>query len=53
VIFIDVVLGLANRGLGSLEAAQDEKSEAATRMQALEQGNQFFADSNLDDARQQ
>ncbi|CAF1159927.1 unnamed protein product [Rotaria sp. Silwood1] len=36
--------GLANRGLGSLETAQDEKVDEAIRNQALEEGNQFYAE---------
>jgi len=36
-------LGLANRGLGSLETAQDEKAEEAVKMQALTDGNHFYA----------
>jgi hypothetical protein len=39
--------GLANRGLGSLELAQDEKVDQAVRMQALDEGNQFYADCNF------
>ncbi|UJR20810.1 hypothetical protein I4U23_023922 [Adineta vaga] len=35
--------GLANRGLGSLETAQDEKVEEEARMQALSDGNHFYA----------
>ncbi len=37
-------LGLANRGLGSLELAQDEKADEAVKMQALHEGNQFYAE---------
>ena len=37
------LLGLANRGLGNLEMAQDEKSDQAVRTQALDEGNQFYA----------
>jgi hypothetical protein len=29
--------------LGSLETAQDEKTEEAVRMEALSDGNQFYA----------
>jgi hypothetical protein len=36
-------LGLANRGLGSLETAQDEHVDEPTKMQALHDGNQFYA----------
>jgi len=39
--------GLANRGLGSLETAQDEKADQAVKMQALEEGNQFYAECNF------
>ncbi|CAF1064942.1 unnamed protein product [Adineta ricciae] len=35
--------GLANRGLGSLETAQDEKIDQEVKMQALSEGNQFYA----------
>ncbi|CAF4141790.1 unnamed protein product [Rotaria magnacalcarata] len=35
--------GLANRGLGSLEKAQDEKTEEAAKMEALTEGNRFYA----------
>ncbi|CAF3086714.1 unnamed protein product [Rotaria socialis] len=35
--------GLANRGLGSLETAQDEKAEEAAKMEALTEGNRFYA----------
>lgn len=41
-------LGLANRGLGNLETAQDEKIDPAVKMRALEEGNQFYADGNSD-----
>ena len=40
--------GLANRGLGSLELAQDEKVDEAIKMQALHEGNQFYADCKMD-----
>jgi hypothetical protein len=40
-------LGLANRGLGSLELAQDEKADEAVKMQALHEGNQFYAECNF------
>ena len=36
-------LGLANRGLGSLEAAADEKLNEAARAEAVHEGNQFYA----------
>ncbi|CAF2515663.1 unnamed protein product [Rotaria sp. Silwood2] len=36
--------GLANRGLGSLEMAQDEKVDETIRKQALEEGNQFYSE---------
>ncbi|CAF0993277.1 unnamed protein product [Rotaria sordida] len=36
--------GLANRGLGSLETAQDEKVDEALKMEALAQGNRFYAE---------
>jgi len=39
--------GLANRGLGSLETAQDEKIDQAVKMRALEEGNQFYAECNF------
>jgi hypothetical protein len=39
-------LGLANRGLGSLETAHDEKAEEAIKMQALADGNHFYAGCN-------
>jgi hypothetical protein len=39
--------GLANRGLGSLETAQDDNAEEAVKMQALADGNQFYADCNF------
>jgi len=34
---------LANRGLGNLESAQDEKVEEAARLEALTQGNHYYA----------
>ncbi|CAF1560005.1 unnamed protein product, partial [Didymodactylos carnosus] len=34
--------GMANRGLGNLETANDEKSEKNVRLQAIEEGNQFY-----------
>jgi hypothetical protein len=37
-------IGLANRGLGSLETAQDDKADEAVKMQALHDGNQFYSD---------
>ena len=40
-------LGLANRGLGSLETAQDEKAEETVKMQALSDGNHFYAGCNI------
>jgi hypothetical protein len=40
-------LGLANRGLGNLEMAQDEKADEAVKMQALSAGNQFYAGCNI------
>jgi hypothetical protein len=40
-------LGLANRGLGNLETAQDEKADEAVRRQALEDGNRFYAECNI------
>jgi hypothetical protein len=36
-------LGLANRGLGNLETAQDEKADEAIKMQALSDGNHYYA----------
>lgn len=39
--------GLANRGLGSLELAQDEKVDEAVKMQALHEGNQFYLECNV------
>jgi hypothetical protein len=42
-----VFLGLANRGLGNLEVAQDEKADEAVKMQALTDGNQFYAGCNI------
>ncbi len=39
--------GSANRGLGSLETAQDDHAEEAVKMQALSDGNQFYADCNF------
>ncbi len=41
-------LGLANRGLGSLEMAQDEKLDEPVRTQALADGNQFYAECNIE-----
>ena len=38
--------GLANRGLGGLETAQDDKVEAEVRLRALDEGNHFYADSS-------
>ena len=35
--------GLANRGLGNLETAQDEKVDEAVKMQALTDGNHYYA----------
>ncbi|CAF2827379.1 unnamed protein product [Rotaria sp. Silwood2] len=35
--------GLANRGLGSLEMAQDEKVDEAVKMDALSEGNRFYS----------
>ena len=37
--------GLANRGLGNLETAQDEKVDEAVTMQALTDGNHYYAGS--------
>ncbi|CAF3395009.1 unnamed protein product [Rotaria sp. Silwood1] len=34
--------GLANRGLGSLETAQDERADEAVKMEALAEGNRFY-----------
>jgi hypothetical protein len=42
-----VFSGLANRGLGNLETAHDEKVDAAVKMQALEEGNQFYSECNF------
>jgi len=42
-----VFLGLANRGLGNLEVAQDETADEAVKMQALADGNQFYAGCNI------
>ncbi len=36
-------IGLANRGLGNLEMAQDEKADEATKTQALTDGNHYYA----------
>ncbi|CAF4293891.1 unnamed protein product, partial [Rotaria sordida] len=36
--------GLANRGLGSLETAQDERVDEALKLEALAQGNRFYAE---------
>ncbi|CAF1422223.1 unnamed protein product [Adineta steineri] len=36
--------GLANRGLGNLEMAQDDKVDEAVKMQALADGNHFYAE---------
>ncbi len=36
-------LGLANRGLGNLETAQDEHVDEPTKMQALADGNHYYA----------
>lgn len=38
---------MANRGLGSLELAQDEKAEEAVKLQALTDGNQYYAGCKL------
>lgn len=38
-------LGLANRGLGNLETAQDEKVDETVKMQALTDGNHYYAGS--------
>ncbi len=40
-------LGLANRGLGNLETAQDERADEATKMQALADGNHYYAGCNI------
>ncbi|CAF1091264.1 unnamed protein product, partial [Didymodactylos carnosus] len=34
--------GLANRGIGNLEAANDEKSEGNVKKAAIDQGNEFY-----------
>lgn len=41
--FYLLLKGLANRGLGSLEIAQDEKVEQDVKTQALAEGNHFYA----------
>jgi hypothetical protein len=46
-LILCMFLGLANRGLGSLELAQDEKADEAVKMQALHEGNQFYAECNF------
>ena len=42
------IVGLANRGLGNLETAQDDKVEEAVKMQALADGNRFYADCKIE-----
>jgi len=39
--------GLANRGLGNLETAQDDKAEEAVKLQALADGNHFYAECKI------
>lgn len=38
--------GLANRGLGNLETAQDDKVEQEVKLRALDEGNHFYANSS-------